>query len=254
MRKIHRLRLSILLLGIGGNSIVYAMPAIGITQLFYISNYNSHTTTMHTESSVNILQLNHNIYNKVINNLTNFAPNLQMAVEHSKQFNIFNVTTDTEIWRKKMLINKWETEAGTYADNKPTLNEIHQAVADSDNLKQQLKDHNNIIHKYILVGFVTAINLHEIKQPYYNTNQTSILYNVDIHIFYKIIDYSTHQVVTRFNITGHGGTAQIMPINQTFTINNSEQLADTIVANTIDSLVKNVVHELLLNYNSGNLL
>ena len=222
-----------------------AVNSIGITTLFYPSSYESRSISISSaESDITDIESKFNqvMITKIKTQIPKITPLLKQTLIESGTFNVFDGNKTLSSWGalESGLINKWQLESSS----------LEMQVIDNVALESDTKvKSSNILNKYLLIGFIKSIDAHEVKQGFPGTNNTSLLYSINIEITYKLIDMDTKEVFSNFIATGHGGFARIISTNLTPMSQNPENIFDDIINEAMNSLVINIKHGLLIKEN-----
>ncbi|MBP9743218.1 MAG: hypothetical protein KBD37_07670 [Burkholderiales bacterium] len=233
-----------------------AAANIGIIPLFYGSNSNftnNPTASTPIESGVLPLmfKINKMVTSKVQIRLAYFTPLLKNNLIKSGRFNVFDAESTVMKWNlaDSRLIYRWEQESVS-SDTEDAAAEKISAASESST-KTLITPVHSSSNKYILIGWVNVIKANEIRQKYpVDPNYTSVLYNLNIEINYKIIDYDTREVITQFVAAGHGGIGRIVPTNINHPV-NAEDFSNDVVNRAINSLISSIEHGLLVKQDLG---
>ncbi len=221
-----------------------AVNSVGVTTLFYPLRAESRSILMpSSESNLNDIEskLNQVMISQV--QTPKITTVLKQKLIESGTFNVFD--------GDKVLISWGATESGI-ANWGLESSHIEKQTIDNIVLESVVKiKPPNKSNKYLLIGFIKSIDANEVKQVFTGTNNTSILYSIDIEVMYKLVDVDTKAVVNKFIAIGHGGFARIISSDIIHMAQNPEDSSDYIINEAINSLVMNVKHELLIKDGLG---
>lgn len=233
-----------------------AAANIGITPLFYGSSSNfSNNPVASTPIESGVLPLmvkiNKVVTSKVQIRLAYFTPLLKKNLMKSGQFSVFDAESTVMQWNTadSRLIYKWEQESVSSDTEDAAAEKINSAT--ESKTQTIVTQAHSPINKYILIGWVTLIKADEIRQTYpVDSTHTSVLYNLNIEINYKIVDCDTREVITQFVAAGHGGIGRIVPTNIHHPV-NAEDFSNDVVNRAINSLISSIEHGLLVKQDLG---
>jgi hypothetical protein len=228
-----------------------AVTSIGITDLYYpsVGSFSSNPIPKSSAES-NVLtvetKFNQLVISQIKTQIITVTPLLKKTLLESGTFNVFDGNNILSSWitSESGLIRSWEYESDSVDM------QITDKVATESGMIIRPRHTSN---KYILVGWITAINAHEVKEVFPGTTKSSLLYSLNIEVKYKLIDVDSKEVVTQFVAAGHGGSARIFPSNLMHVSHNATQATGDIVDEAINSLVISVKHGLLIKQSLGML-
>ena len=252
-----RLLLGFILLAV---NLCFAVPSIGLTKLYYLSNesfVNNPIPSTSVESGTipNIIRVNAVVINSVQQQLNTFPVSLQRTLAESGSFNVYDATPMLNLWSAKnpRLISKWEYESLTQEAEEDAADKVSSGK-DASSVKkpgQAAKYPAVGSGNYVLIGWVSFIKADQIRQPFPETNKTSVLYNLNIEIKYKVIDADTQQIITQFVAAGLGGFARIIPTSLNKNTSETYETSSTVVADCLSSLLISIKHGLLIKQDLG---
>lgn len=239
---------------------VLAVANIGVTTLFYsnqsdFSNHPIGSTPLESGVIPLMQKVNKAVTTKVQTRLAYFTPSLKKTLTESGAFNIFDAESTILKWNtdNTRLIYNWERESVTSDTEDAAAEKISADVESKSHSKtnSMIKPRTAPSGKYILIGWITLIKANEVRQIFPRDNsKTSVLYNLNIEVSYKIIDYDTKEVITQFVAAGHGGIGRVVPTNINHPV-NLDDVANDVVDSAISSLLVSVKHGLLLKQDLG---
>jgi hypothetical protein len=224
----------------------FATSTIGVTTLYY-SNKTQYQNDVNNNNIALIQRINQAVLTAVKYKLANLKPQTLQIIDQNKDYTSFDADSTVSQWNAGHAnwINIWNRESSIYNND----NQDIDSTFESDT------HHNNAVvttnaNKFILVGWIKSITVKVDKQPIANTEKVSILYNLDIQITYKIIDYTSKHVLFSFLAVGHGGIGRIIPAGEDQKI-DIKSVSDNVVNHAVDSLLINIVHNLEIKQANG---
>ncbi|MCX8514803.1 MAG: hypothetical protein RL017_833 [Pseudomonadota bacterium] len=219
----------------------FATSTIGVTTLYY-SNKTQYQNDMNTNVAV-IHRINQAVLAAVKYQLANLKPQVQQLIAQTESYSSFDADKTVSDWNvgHANWINIWNQESSTFNNDNAT---------ESINSNKNAANGILVANKFILVGWIKNITVNADKQPIANSSKLSILYNLDIQIIYKVIDYNTKQVIFSFPAVGHGGIGRILPVGENQMI-DIKSVSDSVVSHAINSLLVNIVHNLEVKQANG---
>jgi hypothetical protein len=189
-----------------------------IAPLTYTKNYQVNSNIPNT---VNIKTLNATILNQLKLQLPSFDKLVLRQLASNGSWGVsLTPTVDTAS------IKRWEN----------ANNNNEQQIDNTDS-----SQYSNIIHNYILIGFIKEINTNYISKKFNDSNYLSVLYNFDMIVEYKIIDVKNNLIVSSFIACGSSGISDI--------VQNNNPIIDTNV--NINSLVTQILTSLAFSVQHG---
>jgi len=242
------------LLFIGLMGQVFALINIGTTNLIY-QNEVIESSALSTKSSVERgKDANLKVVNIIKQQLPNFQAQLDNVLLNSRVFIFFDGEPTLKTWQMvnpnilKVLLNKPVELPINRKIIKSESNPISNSVTANINASTTLSKSVAIsTKKYILLGWVTKTTINEDREAIPNTSKTSLLYNLNIEVRYKVINQSTQEAVAEFIALGHAGTARILSDPNT----NITYDTGILVTDVLSNLADDVAHELLLVRHQG---
>lgn len=254
------LRLVVFFLGFIGYC--FSAPSIGLTNLYYSPNadiINKPVGSGPNESQIapTIARFNKIVIDDIMQQLSVFQIQLKQTLNESGEFSTFDATPTINDWISKnpRLLAKLEEESKVVETDTSPMTKGQKSFESSVS-KKNGSGNDNMVHlspngKLILIGWVNKIKANEIRQEFQGTSKTSVIYNLNIEVNYKLVDYDTKQVITQFVAAGHAGIARILPTSIKTLSMNAEDNANSVATDSINSLLFSVKHGLLIKEDMG---
>lgn len=220
------------------SSVAFASNAIiGTTNLVYKTGNGAKSAYLVKQSTVGNLQIINIVQKELLNNFQNI---LTAKLTESANFSVFNANSTIIDWMAT------DPKILTKLYNQLPIVKTESDTSDKQSANAVVLSHAS--GKYILLGFVDKVVVDEKRQSIPSAaNAISLLYNVDIWVKYKVIDYNTRQVITQFLSSGHAGIAKILSSpHQNITYDT-----DLLVFDLLNDLAYDVDHSMLLQQQRG---
>lgn len=216
---------------------VIAVPNIGITGLLFQNGVKANTQLTATESGAARDLITQQLISKFKQQLPKFQSELTTTLAQSSAFKIFDGEPIVKLWQKQTPQILSTLAAGTVvAKESAAINAKAQPVTASSPLAI------SAAKRYILLGWISQVTANEDRQPFPDTSKTSLLYNLDIWVEYKLIDADTQQIITQFIAVGHAGVAKILATPDASISYNT----DALISDAFHALAFDVQHGLLV--------
>ena len=240
-------------------NLCFAVANIGLTKLYYLSNESFSnnpvpSTLVESGTVPNITRLNAVVINSIQQQLNTFPVSLKQTLAESGSFNVYDATPLLNTWSAKnpRLLTKWEYESVTQEAEEIAADKVSGSKNSSAKTSgTQVKSVSAGSGNYILIGWVSSIKANQVRQVFPETSKTSVLYNLNIEINYKVVDVDTQEVITQFVAAGHGGFARIIPTNLNKNTSETFETSKAVVADCLSTLLLSVKHGLMIRQDLG---